>query len=339
MMDVHKCGDCQEEFNSYETFLIHKLLIEQYKLTLESSLRIPSLRLPKFIKINQVPKPSVAIKETPAKTSFSTDKENGQSEMCKKPKTFDAPELLNVMDAACDPIIEIIVDATNSGDDAANETVNDDAATNVVRDDVVNNDVVSDDIAVNNDVVSGDIPVQDGIVGDDIVNSDIVSDDILHNNDDASDDSNSVGSQPESLRIDEGVVKEMSPVDTNSEFENDNTKEFYCKECKRYYKNRVILRVHEETVHSTSRPHVCQWCRLGFKTKGSLVRHCRTHTGERPFSCGQCLKAFLDSGSLARHVHRVHRKRPFKQPSDVKVVIARLEVETEKTKTQETLGS
>ncbi|KAG8317619.1 hypothetical protein J6590_022963 [Homalodisca vitripennis] len=42
--------DIQAEFSSYEQFLIHKMLWEQYKLVLREAERIPGLRLPDLMR-------------------------------------------------------------------------------------------------------------------------------------------------------------------------------------------------------------------------------------------------------------------------------------------------
>ena len=82
--------------------------------------------------------------------------------------------------------------------------------------------------------------------------------------------------------------------------------DFTCDTCgKRFFKN-VNLKKHIESTHLKMRPHICEFCKVGFSSKFALITHRRQHTNERPFKCEFCGEGFRQKVSLKSHLKSQH---------------------------------
>uniref|UniRef100_A0A1B6DZU3 C2H2-type domain-containing protein n=1 Tax=Clastoptera arizonana TaxID=38151 RepID=A0A1B6DZU3_9HEMI len=209
--DVHSCGDCKEQFQNLEEFLVHKLKIEKYTLHLEDSVSMTGLKIPVFSKIHNVDEVIPMVEEVEVYEASVLHEEeivdHSPTEMPKIDELQLSPEV-NIVEAERNEayMLQIAEEIPDSKLEIAEET-------------------------------------------------------------------------PDS--------------------------KFKCSTCGQKYKNKVILRVHRQTVHSIDKPFSCNECSMTFKTKGSLTRHQRRHTDERPYVCIACSKGFRDSGSLTRHLKSV----------------------------------
>lgn len=77
-----------------------------------------------------------------------------------------------------------------------------------------------------------------------------------------------------------------------------------CKSCKKTFKSKYILLVHEKR-HILKGNFLCTICGKGFNAKGCLNRHMRVHTGEKKYECSVCEKKFPSSNNLNLHF-RIH---------------------------------
>lgn len=61
--------------------------------------------------------------------------------------------------------------------------------------------------------------------------------------------------------------------------ERNNTPNFQCLDCSRFFTTRGTLNRHKAS-HSDSRPFICPYCQKTFKTYSVCKKHVRTHTNE-----------------------------------------------------------
>ncbi|XP_069605599.1 oocyte zinc finger protein XlCOF8.4-like [Ranitomeya imitator] len=87
-------------------------------------------------------------------------------------------------------------------------------------------------------------------------------------------------------------------------------KPFSCPECRKYFKHKCSLVVHQRT-HTGVKPFSCSECGKYFSHRWSLAIHERTHTGEKPFSCSECGKCFKDKSDLIKHQRTHTGEKPF----------------------------
>lgn len=93
---------------------------------------------------------------------------------------------------------------------------------------------------------------------------------------------------------------------------------YVCTICKKTFQQQHQLTLHKN-IHYFERPFRCEDCGVSFRTKGHLLKHCRsdshiakqsinTHFGvpttdnPRPFKCSDCKVAFRNHGHLAKHL-------------------------------------
>ena len=43
-------------------------------------------------------------------------------------------------------------------------------------------------------------------------------------------------------------------------------------------------------MHTTTKPHACPTCGLGFQRRNEMLRHERNHSGIKPYCCKRCGK-------------------------------------------------
>ena len=86
-----------------------------------------------------------------------------------------------------------------------------------------------------------------------------------------------------------------------------------CTKCDKTFRNKHVLKKHQESVHEGIRPLKCDVCGKRFTGSASLKIHIRSHKGVKHYECKECGLRFTSSGRLWMHVKGVHKKlRPHK---------------------------
>ncbi|XP_077321448.1 uncharacterized protein LOC143955243 [Lithobates pipiens] len=78
---------------------------------------------------------------------------------------------------------------------------------------------------------------------------------------------------------------------------------FSCSECGRSFIREEELIIHQRA-HIEEKPFSCCYCGRCFPYKRNLNKHLKLHTSTRPFSCPDCGKCFIEKGQLLRHQRR-----------------------------------
>ena len=87
-----------------------------------------------------------------------------------------------------------------------------------------------------------------------------------------------------------------------------NTKNFSCPVCAKTFKNAGGLREHAKR-HSEKRPtHTCHICLKELLSACSLQKHIHTHLGIKMFSCSECDSSFVEKADRDKHVNNIHKK-------------------------------
>ena len=84
----------------------------------------------------------------------------------------------------------------------------------------------------------------------------------------------------------------------------------YCctvADCGKFYRSKVSLKRHVETIHYQLRDFKCDTCGDTFVTKQNLEEHVYLHSGRKMFTCTLCGGAFKQKNQLALHL-RKHRR-------------------------------
>ncbi|XP_044011253.1 zinc finger protein 2 homolog isoform X2 [Aphidius gifuensis] len=85
---------------------------------------------------------------------------------------------------------------------------------------------------------------------------------------------------------------------------------FECDKCGKKLSSKNSLKYHIRSVHTTERPHICQYCDDSFVSKYSKLIHERVHTGERPYACNNCDMRYRSSSNLSQHMKLHLNERP-----------------------------
>ncbi|XP_015598030.1 zinc finger protein 585A [Cephus cinctus] len=83
-----------------------------------------------------------------------------------------------------------------------------------------------------------------------------------------------------------------------------------CDECGKKLASKSSLTYHKKSIHSSERPHMCQFCGDSFVSKEARLIHERIHTGERPYVCKICNMQYRCSSNLSQHMKIHSEARP-----------------------------
>ena len=86
------------------------------------------------------------------------------------------------------------------------------------------------------------------------------------------------------------------------------SKDFRCPECESAFVCRRYLNAHIRAIHRLGhlKPHVCDQCGKGFRTRDHLKRHELSHSQEQPYSCDVCGRRYKQKCHLEVHCRQAH---------------------------------
>ena len=82
-----------------------------------------------------------------------------------------------------------------------------------------------------------------------------------------------------------------------------SSKDFRCPECESSFVCRRYLNAHIRAIHRLGhlKPHVCDQCGKGFRTRDHLKRHEVSHSREQPYSCDVCGRSYKHKCHMEIH--------------------------------------
>ncbi|XP_076750242.1 uncharacterized protein LOC143423062 [Xylocopa sonorina] len=85
-----------------------------------------------------------------------------------------------------------------------------------------------------------------------------------------------------------------------------------CNICGKKLAGKNSLTYHRNSIHSSVRPHMCQYCGVSFVSKEAWLVHERVHTGERPYVCKICKRGYKYSSNLNQHTKTHSGLKPYR---------------------------
>ena len=83
---------------------------------------------------------------------------------------------------------------------------------------------------------------------------------------------------------------------------------FKCKLCPKSFSSKNGLKFHEQTVHKSTEPIICEVCQKEFYHRSLYISHKLHAHGEKKVVCDQCGEKFFSLAKLNNHTNSVHLK-------------------------------
>jgi len=86
--------------------------------------------------------------------------------------------------------------------------------------------------------------------------------------------------------------------------EENPAKPFKCLKCQKSFRLKELLKLHQMSKHSDSKPLVCDLCPKRFSILMQIRSHVENHKKEKRFKCEVCMKSFTFKNNFNDHLER-----------------------------------